>query len=414
MSNYRTIVEEHNTALLDHLAGVVSKGTSLKSQLQLIARDEIDPRRFRGKEREQLIGVTTSNFYKAEAAGKFTPEERDDRNHRRGSTLAEILQMQTVFDNRPGRMGDDPAVVVSVTNFKGGSSKSTTCFYAGSYFANLGMRVLLVDLDPQASLTLNCGLLPDIDIDRSDSMATLIAPDPEEDPVDPFSIIRDTHLPSMKIIPSTLGLADIEMLLAAEMMESAWRGDRATSARMFTRVRDVLDQVKDDFDLIFLDGTPSLGILPLNIIFSSDIVLVPVPTEITDFFSTITFCELYASQANMIRKTLNDDIVLPEMTYLAARYAPSESRATSGSQEVLEYIRAVFGDRTMENVVMRHDSVISNLGLIRRTVFDVNAGEAGVRTDSRKKAMQNFTNVFEELYAKHILPRWPTRQANGK
>ncbi len=78
--------------------------------------------------------------------------------HRRlGATLEQILVMQEYFDTLPWRRDDEEPVVMSFTNFKGGCWKTTTSWYAGSYYANLGYRVLFVDLDPQASLTLNCG-----------------------------------------------------------------------------------------------------------------------------------------------------------------------------------------------------------------------------------------------------------------
>lgn len=410
--NEETAVAKHNDDILDHLQRVIEAGNTIKQDLMNISREQMPPRRFKGEERETLLGVSNSAFYHAESDGRIPMEDRDERNRRMGSTLAEILQLQEIFGKRPGKADNEDAVTISVTNFKGGCTKSTTCFYAGSYFANQGFKVLLVDLDPQATLTLNCGLLPDIQIQREHSMASLIVP--ESGLLPPPSlrdIIRPTHLPSMDIVPSTLALSDVEMLLSAEMMHASMRGDTEAAAGLFTRVRDLLSEVRSDYDLILLDGTPSLGILPLNIVFGSDLVLVPVPTEITDFSSTITFCELYATQAVTIIEKIGNRIVLPEMVYIPTRFSPSEHQATYGSAQVLQFIRDVFGDRGTHSVIRRHDAVISNLSLVRRTVFDINSGDAGVRSETRKRAMENFGAVFDEVYRNHIIKRWPSKLA---
>lgn len=93
--------------------------------------------------------------------------------------------------------------------FKGGSAKTTTAAHLAHRCALDGLRVLLIDLDPQASLTMLHGILPDIDIQREDTLADVLVYDPS----DIQSVIRETYFPGLRLIPANLGLQDAEVKL---------------------------------------------------------------------------------------------------------------------------------------------------------------------------------------------------------
>ena len=380
--------------------------------LQEFTNEQVMPRRYKGQELEEAVSVSsTTTIYTAEAEGRIPKGERDSRNRRLGATLSEVLKMQEYFNTSPRRKGNEEPQIISFTNFKGGCYKSTTSLYAGSYYANLGYRVLLVDLDPQASLTLTSGLFPDVDSSYELSMAPFIAEDSDFLLEDIRKVVKNTYLPNMDIIPSCLELAGVEFELSNEIIKARTNNDRDQIANIFFRVRDALAHVKYDYDLIILDGTPSLGLLPLNIILSSDTVIVPVPTEPVDFASTRSFCKLYLQQAEILNEFFGEAIPLPDMYILPTRYSPSEHHATVSSQEILNAVRDIFGVKCLSTVVRKHESVVSNLSFFRRTVFDVNAGDCNVSREARKKAMSNFMTVFDEILEKIIFPKWESKRA---
>ncbi len=181
--------------------------------------------------------------------------------------------------------------------------------------------------------------------------------------------------------------------------------------RLFHRVLDSINYVKQDFDIVIMDGTPSLGLLPLNIIFASDVVVVPVPTEITDFASTLAFGDLYKDQVESLARFFGENLDLPDMLYLPSRFSPSEKNATLGSEFVLSQIRRTYGTACLQSVIKKHEAVVSNLSLMRRTVFDVNASDGTVNRDSRKRAISNFKTVFDEILERAVYPRWPSKKA---
>lgn len=380
--------------------------------LQDFSNAEVEPRRFKGQELVDAVGVASlATIYTAEDDGRIPLAERDDRNRRLGATLAEVIQKQQYFGTSPCRGENEEPQIISFTNFKGGCYKSTTSLYAGSYYATLGYRVLLVDLDPQASLTLSCGLFPDIDSSYEVSMAPFITEDGDFSPEDIRTVVRKTYLPNMDIIPSCLELAGVEFGLSNEVVEARIANNPDQMADVFFRVRQALSHIKYDYDIVILDGTPSLGLLPLNIILASDTVVVPVPTEAVDFASTRSFCKLYHQQAEILNRYFGETVPLPEMYILPTRYSPSEQTATVSSQEILDAVRNIFGAKCLSTVIRKHESVVSNLSFFRRTVFDVNAGDCNVSRDARKKAIANFSTVFDEILERIVFPKWESKRA---
>jgi chromosome partitioning protein len=147
--------------------------------------------------------------------------------------------------------------VIAVANQKGGVAKTTTVVSLGAAFARYGLRVLLVDLDAQSSLTFSLGIDPDLVetsiadvlIGESDLAATTLTADE-----------------GLRIVPATIDLAGVEaMLLPAEGREFV--------------LRRALEPVLSSYDVILLDCSPSLGLLTLNALAAADEVIVPLQCE---------------------------------------------------------------------------------------------------------------------------------------
>jgi len=379
--------------------------------MQTFSNENVEARRYKGNELVEAAGVSSlTTIYTAEKEGRLPPADLNDNNRRVGATLDQVLEMQDYFKTSPSRLEDEEPQIISFINFKGGCYKSTTAQYAGAYYANKGMRVLLVDLDPQASLTMSVGLFADVDSSYEVSLAPYIMEDEEMPPETIRNVVRPTYLPNMDIIPSSLDLAGVEFGLSNEIVEARIADDPEMMGSIFFRVRDALSDVKWDYDIVILDGTPSLGLLPLNIILASDTVVCPVPTEATDFASTRSFCKLYKQQAEILNDAFGDEVPLPDMTVLPTRYSPSETNATVSSKEILEAIRDIFEVDCLSTVIRKHESVVSNLSFFRRSVFDVNPGDCNVSRDARKKAIANFSAVFEEILEKMIYPKWESKR----
>ncbi len=152
------------------------------------------------------------------------------------------------------------AITVAVSNQKGGVGKTTTALHLAVATAMTGRRVLLVDLDSQANATTALGV-PEATIEQPGSYHALTN---GED----FSPrwVRATSIDNLSVLASSLEMAGVELELSAE-------SDR------LQRLRPVIATLADDFDWIFLDCPPSLGILSVSALVAADTVLIPVPPE---------------------------------------------------------------------------------------------------------------------------------------
>jgi chromosome partitioning protein len=148
--------------------------------------------------------------------------------------------------------------VVAVANQKGGVAKTTTVHSLGVALAESGRKVLLIDLDPQASLTWAAGIDPDT-VERSMHEVLLR----RSKAGDAVQRVGDTGL---SVLPSTIDLAGAEMHLLTK------------TGREYV-LRKALDKIRDDYDVVLIDCPPSLGILTINGLTAADEVLIPLQAE---------------------------------------------------------------------------------------------------------------------------------------
>ena len=181
--------------------------------------------------------------------------------------------------------------IVAVANQKGGVAKTTSVVSLGAAFADAGLRVLLVDLDAQACLTFSLGVDPeDVELSVSDVLL-------EGAPAPDVAMRLDG---GVDLLPATVDLSGVEaMLLPAENRERV--------------LRAALETVRDAYDVVLLDCTPSLGLLTINALVAADEVVVPVQCEMLSHRGVGQLLDTVAD----VRRLLNPDLqvrgLLPTM-----------------------------------------------------------------------------------------------------
>jgi chromosome partitioning protein len=148
--------------------------------------------------------------------------------------------------------------IISIVNQKGGVGKTTTAVNLGAYLAFLGRQVLLVDIDPQANATSGLG------IDHKKLESGIYEAIIGDKPI--FEIIKRTMQDGYKVAPSTLALAGAGVELV-NMENREYRLSR------------ILEEVRDEYDYIIIDGPPSLGLLTVNSLVAADEILIPIQSE---------------------------------------------------------------------------------------------------------------------------------------
>jgi chromosome partitioning protein len=159
----------------------------------------------------------------------------------------------------PGKLKQHgPARIIAMCNQKGGVGKTTTTINLAAALAEYGRKILVVDFDPQGALSVN------LDADYQD--ATTIYDLLMDSTLDPVAAIQKTSMENLDVIPANIDLSAAEMNLVTEMGRE--------------RVLDgILNKVKNDYDIIFIDCQPSLGLLTVNALTAAHGVLIPMATE---------------------------------------------------------------------------------------------------------------------------------------
>jgi len=199
------------------------------------------------------------------------------------------------------------ATIIAVVNQKGGTGKTTTTENLGVGLALEGKKVLLVDTDPQASLTVSLGNpCPD---ELSPTLSDLMGKIMVESPIAPGEGILH-HPEGVDLVPSNIELSGMEVALVNAMSRE-------------TILRQYLDTVKQNYDYILLDCMPSLGMLTVNALAAADNVLIPVQAA-------------YGKDDLTVRPREDmelADLLREAVTRIGGTYAPAELTEEANSQE---------------------------------------------------------------------------------
>lgn len=204
---------------------------------------------------------------------------------------------------------------IAIFNQSGGVGKSTLAFNLGYHLTRLQRRVLLIDLDPQASLTLFCGLEPD------ELTQTIYESIMDE----------DTHLPmypihGMTLVPANINLSGSEIELVSDGMRDI-------------RLKEAIAPIKDDFDFILVDCPPSLGILSTIALVAADSVLVPIQTEYKSLMGT----SLLLQTISRLKKRSNRNLEIAGFVpNLYASGTTQHERGLAGIKDQLGMVARVF------------------------------------------------------------------------
>jgi chromosome partitioning protein len=212
--------------------------------------------------------------------------------------------------------------IVALANQKGGVGKTTTAINLGAAVAACERRVLLVDLDPQSNATSGMGL-PKND---PNSIYPIIV-----EGTDIRAAIRDTELPTMKILPSSVDLVAAEVELA-------------DSERREFRLAEALAPIRDEYDYILIDSPPSLGLLTINGLVAADSVLVPLQCE---YFALEGISQLL-NTIERVQQGLN-----PKLEVEGIALTMYDDRINL-SRQVAEDIRNFFPDKVYKTIIPRN------------------------------------------------------------
>ncbi len=214
--------------------------------------------------------------------------------------------------------------IIAVAQHKGGTGKTTTCINLAASLCDLGKTVLIVDLDPQASCTVSLGINP---LEVSKTSHHLL--------IDPTVTVKDTVVTRQRInfhvVPANVDLAMAESELVGKIGREKALQKKLSAAR-------------PDYDFIFIDCPPTLGLLVINAMAAADSVLIPVQCEPLTLYGVNHLLQII----NLVRDEVNPQLKIEGV--LRTMY----DRRTKLSQEISQSLEQTFGDLVFTTIIYRH------------------------------------------------------------
>ena len=211
------------------------------------------------------------------------------------------------------------ATTIAIVNQKGGTAKTTTCENLGVGLAMEGKKVLLVDTDPQGSLTISMGWQNPDGLDTT--LSTLMAKAMNDEPVFPGEGILH-HAEGVDLIPANIELAGLEVSLVNSMNREKM-------------LKQVLESARREYDYILLDCMPSLGMLTVNALAAADTTLIPVQAQ----YLSAKGLEQLLQTINKVHRQIN-----PKLKIEGILLTMTDSRTNYGRQ-IDTLIREAYGSK---------------------------------------------------------------------
>jgi chromosome partitioning protein len=248
--------------------------------------------------------------------------------------------------------------VIAIANQKGGVGKTTTAVNLSASLADLGQKVLLVDVDPQGNATSGVGINK---ADMDQCIYNVLVED-----LKASEVCVPTIVDNLEAIPATIQLAGAEIELVPTISREV-------------RLKKALDPVREKYDYIIIDCPPSLGLLTINALTASDSVLIPVQCE---YYALEGLSQLL-NTVRLVQKHLNKTLMIEGvlLTMLDAR--------TNLGLQVIEEVKKYFQDKVFQSIIPRNV----------RLGEAPSHGEPITKYDPRSRGAEVYNDLAKEVVA---------------
>ena len=341
-------------------------------------------RRFTSGEAAKLLKLSDSTLRKMSLAGEG-PSPETTTGGRRHYTLAQINELRQLMAGRgrplPHRGMDDHLQVISVTNFKGGSAKTTTATHLAQFLTLQGMRVLAIDLDPQASMSALFGIVPEANVGPNETLYAAIRYDEQQKPL--ADVIRKTYFDGLDLVPGNLELMEFEHATPMAMR------DGAGEDIFYTRIASALDEVSDDYDVVVIDCPPQMGFLTLSGLCASTSMIITIHPQMLDVASMSQFL-LMTNDLLGVVSSAGGGLEYDFIRYLVTRYEPQDAPQT----KVVTLLRGLFGDHVLTNAMVK-SAAVSDAGITKQTLYEI--GRESMTRSTYDRALEALDAVNGEI-----------------
>lgn len=344
-----------------------------------------EPPRFSPAQLGALVNLDTRQVdYRARKGGSLPAGGLNAAGTRREFQLTEVRQWTRELRGSRLRPPGAEAITIAVANFKGGVTKTTTAVTLAQGLSIRGHSVLVIDCDPQGSLTTLFGILPDAEVEAQHTILPLCLG--EEDSVE--YAIRPTYWDGIELIPAT------SVLFSAEFALPGRQRDEGRGFQFWNVLHYGIEQARQHYDVIIIDTPPALSYVTINAMMAADGIITPLPPNALDFASSVQFWDLFYD--------LTKELVARGKTKRFEFVDVLLAKVDAGdiaTNVVREWISAAYGSKVLP-IEIPKTATAASASAEFGSVYDMKPGSAGSRTI--KRAMDAYDQFVETVEAQMV------------
>ena len=353
-----------------------------------------EPPRFSPAQLGALVNLDTRQVdYRARKGGSLPAGGLNTAGTRREFQLTEVRKWTRELRASRLRPAGAEAITIAVANFKGGVTKTTTAVTLAQGLSIRGHRVLVIDCDPQGSLTTLFGILPDAEVEAQHTILPLCLG--EEDSVE--YAIRSTYWDGIDLIPAT------SVLFSAEFALPGRQRDEGRGFQFWNVLHYGIEQARQHYDVIIIDTPPALSYVTINAMMAADGIITPLPPNALDFASSVQFWDLFYD--------LTKELVARGKTKRFEFVDVLLAKVDAGdiaTNVVREWISAAYGSKVLP-IEIPKTATAASASAEFGSIYDMKPGSASSRTI--KRALDAY-DQFVEIVEAQMVSAW-LRQAPG-
>jgi chromosome partitioning protein len=349
-------------ATTEDFAAFASKGQELLANLQMEMNEPLEHREmrmFRMKEVLELSGLKPYHWRKW--LDKKMPEANSNEVR---LTLEQVHEFMKFWKKLPTRKPGSKAMRMVVATLKGGATKTSTTLHLGHALAIRGYRVLMIDGDPQGTLTTLAGYRSEA-IQPEETLAAVFdrIDSPDLFPMDALKP-KKTHIHGLDFIPACLAMINTDFLVA-----SAFRSNSQHASRFYTILDDALKLIEDDYDIVLMDTSPSFSYTAMAIMWAAHSLIVPMPPNLPDYRATVDFCDMFSDILASIEKAAG-----VQRTWNPVAVVHTRTDHTPTTAMVRSFSTQTFGPIRIEESVPFSQAIVSATSRFR-SIYELGGGE---------------------------------------
>ncbi len=388
------MLQSHNTVVTDTASKIEGYTAKLSAELREMREAFYPPssrksftRTFSTLDLVRLLDVPESTLRQLTIEGRGPQPDRAE-NNRRTYTIEQVKELRAFLAELrpdeagtllPYRRGNEKLQVIATSNFKGGSSKTTTSAHLAHFLGLQGYRVLCIDLDPQASLTSIFGIQPEFDLEPNSTAYAALRYDEERLPLS--EVIRSTYFPGVDLVPGNLELMDFEFDTPSYLADR----NRDELGLFFERLVKAIQTVEDRYDIVILDTPPSLGYTTLAALYAATSLIVTVHPAMLDVASCNQFLIMISDLSEVLAQ-FGARFEHDHFKFLLTRVNPND-----GPQKYMAGVmRRLFGDDVLVAEALE-STAIAGAAVAKKTLYELESGEVG--REALKRALESADRV---------------------